>query len=60
VLIDVSTIAREAGFQYPVALTAAAWTEGVAVAPGVLYQDERACFGGGPLTTGHGTHPAPA
>jgi hypothetical protein len=40
VLIDVSQTAKEAGFQYPVALTAAAWAECVAVPPGVLCQDE--------------------
>jgi hypothetical protein len=39
-LIDVSATAREAGFQDPVARTAAAWAECVAVPPGVLYQDE--------------------
>lgn len=30
VLVDVSTTAREAGFRWPVALTAAAWAEAVA------------------------------
>jgi hypothetical protein len=40
VLIDVSTTAREAGFTYPVALTAAAWARCVAVPPGVRCQDE--------------------
>ncbi len=40
VLIDVSATAREAGFTYPVALTAAAWARCVAVPPGVLCQDE--------------------
>jgi hypothetical protein len=40
VLIDVSQTAKEAGFTYPVALTAAAWAECVAVPPGVLCQDE--------------------
>jgi hypothetical protein len=40
VLLDVSTTAREAGFKYPVALTAAAWAQCVAVPPGVLWQDE--------------------
>ena len=40
VLIDVSATAREAGFKYPVALTAAAWAKCVAVPPGVLCQDE--------------------
>jgi hypothetical protein len=40
VLIDVSATAREAGFKYPVALTAAAWAQCVAVPPGVLCQDE--------------------
>jgi hypothetical protein len=39
-LIDVSPTAREAGFKYPVALTAAAWAKCVAVPPGVLCQDE--------------------
>jgi hypothetical protein len=40
VLIDASRAAREAGFRYPVALTAAAWAECVAVPPGVACQDE--------------------
>jgi hypothetical protein len=40
VLIDVSAVAREAGFKYPVALTAAAWARCVAVPPGILCQDE--------------------
>src|SRR6516225_304194 len=40
VLIDVSATAREAGFKYPVALTAAAWAKCVAVPPGVVCQDE--------------------
>jgi hypothetical protein len=40
VLIDVSATAREAGFKYPVALTAAAWVKCVAVPSAVLCQDE--------------------
>ena len=40
VLIDVSTVAREAGLRYPVALTSAAWARCVAVPPGVECQDE--------------------
>jgi len=40
VLIDVSATAQEAGFRYPVALTAAVWGKYVAVPPGVLCQDE--------------------
>jgi hypothetical protein len=40
VLIDVSTVAREAGIRYPVALTCAAWGRCVAVPPGVECQDE--------------------
>jgi len=40
VLIDVSAIAKEAGFKYPVALTAAAWVKCVAVPSAVLCQDE--------------------
>jgi len=40
VLIDVSQTATEAGFKYPVALTAAAWARCVAVPPGVTCQDE--------------------
>lgn len=39
VLIDVSEAAREAGFKYPVALTAAVWARCVAVPPGVACQD---------------------
>jgi hypothetical protein len=38
--VDVSATAREAGFKYPVALTAAAWAACVAVPPGVVCQDE--------------------
>jgi hypothetical protein len=40
VLLDVSATAREAGFKYPVVLTAAAWAKCVAVPPGALCQDE--------------------
>jgi hypothetical protein len=40
VLIDVSSTAREAGFTFPVALTAAAWAKCVTVPPGVVCQDE--------------------
>jgi hypothetical protein len=40
VLIDVSAAAREAGFKFPVALTAAAWSKCVTVPPGVECQDE--------------------
>ena len=40
VLIDVSATAREAGFKYPVALTAAAWVKCVAVPSAVKCQDE--------------------
>jgi hypothetical protein len=40
VLIDVSETAREAGFKWPVALTAAVWARCVAVPPGVACQDE--------------------
>jgi hypothetical protein len=40
VLIDVSATAWEAGFKYPVALTAAVWARCVAVPPGVVCQDE--------------------
>ncbi len=40
VLIDVTPNAREAGFKYPVALTAAVWARCVAVPPGVLCHDE--------------------
>src|SRR5262249_3751246 len=40
VLIDVPTPARDVGFTYPVALTAAAWSRCVEVPPGVLCQDE--------------------
>ncbi len=39
-LIDVSATGREAGFKYPVTLTAAAWAKCVAVPAGVLCQDE--------------------
>ncbi len=68
VLIDVSQTAREAGFKYPVALTAAAWAKCVAVPPGVACQDEagrlwdvlwmlRCAIGrGGGLEVGFGVH----
>ncbi len=39
-LVDVSSVAQEAGIRYPVALTAAAWEKCVAVPPGVRCQDE--------------------
>src|SRR5262245_32898104 len=40
VLIDVSATATEAGFKYPVALTAAAWVKCVVVPANVHCQDE--------------------
>jgi hypothetical protein len=40
VLVDVSAAAREAGFKFPVALTAATWAQCVAAPPGVVCQDE--------------------
>ena len=40
VLIDVSEAAREAGFRFPVALTAAAWVKCVAVPSAVQCQEE--------------------
>jgi hypothetical protein len=40
VLIDVSKLAKEAGFKYPVALTSAAWADCVAVPEGADDQDE--------------------
>ncbi|HYT89467.1 MAG TPA: DUF6573 family protein [Gemmataceae bacterium] len=40
VLIDVSATAQEAGFRYPVALTAAVWAKCVTVPQGVECQDE--------------------
>ena len=40
VLVDVTEMAREAGFQIPVALTHAVWAEYVAVPEGVEGQDE--------------------
>jgi hypothetical protein len=45
VLIDVSAAARDAGFLYPVSLTAAAWSWCVEVPPGVLCQDGPAACG---------------
>ena len=41
VLIDVTETAREAGFRFPVALTAAAWGACVSVPAGVECQDEK-------------------
>jgi hypothetical protein len=40
VLIDASALAREAGFKFPVALTAAVGAKCVAVPSGVLCQDQ--------------------
>lgn len=40
VLVDVSKLAREAGFKIPVAVTAGVWAECVAVPNGVTCQDE--------------------
>ena len=40
VLVDVSELAREAGFRFPVAVTAGVWAECVAVPEGVTGQDE--------------------
>lgn len=40
VLADASTLAKEAGFKFPVALTHAVWTQYVAVPEGVSGQDE--------------------
>jgi hypothetical protein len=40
VLVDVSKLAKEAGFRYPVAVTAAVWAECVTVPDGVAGQDE--------------------
>ena len=40
VLIDVSQMAKEAGFRYPVALTQAVWERCVMVPPGVRCQDQ--------------------
>lgn len=39
-LIDVSDLAKEAGFRFPVALTAAAWTAAIEVPPDASCQDE--------------------
>jgi hypothetical protein len=40
ILIDVTTVASEAGIRFPVALTAAAWAKCITVPPGVECQDE--------------------
>lgn len=40
VLVDVSQLAREAGFKLPVAMTAAAWNDCVRIPEGVTCQDE--------------------
>ena len=40
VLIDVSTVAMEAGIKYPVAVTCAVWADYVAVPEAVVGQDE--------------------
>src|SRR5512144_2788596 len=41
VLVDVSELAKEAGFRFPVAVTAGVWAECVAVPDGVTDQDEK-------------------
>ena len=41
VLVDVTEMAKEAGFKYPVALTAAVWGDYVRVPEGVECQDEK-------------------
>ena len=40
VLVDVTAMAKEAGFRFPIALTHAAWTTCVCVPDGVSGQDE--------------------
>ena len=40
VLVDASELAKEAGFRFPVAVTAGVWAECVAVPDGVAGQDE--------------------
>ena len=40
VLVDVSKLAKEAGFRFPVAVTAGVWAECVTVPEGVTGQDE--------------------
>jgi hypothetical protein len=41
ILVDVSTVAREAGFRWPVALTRTVWGQYVEVPQGVQCQDEQ-------------------
>ncbi len=41
VLVDVSKLASEAGFRFPVAVTAGVWAECVAVPEGLTGQDEK-------------------
>jgi len=40
VLVDVSTVAKEAGIKFPVAMTATVWGQYVEVPEGVICQDE--------------------
>ena len=40
VLVDVSKLAKEAGFRFPVAVTAGVWAECVAVPEGLTDQDQ--------------------
>ena len=40
-LVDVSDVAREAGFRFPVAMTRTVWGKYVEVPPGVSFQDEQ-------------------
>ena len=45
VLIDVSNLAKEAGFRFPVAFTRAVWSYNVEVPEGVTGQDETGRLG---------------
>lgn len=41
VLIDVTEVAKEAGFKWPVAVTSGVWAEHVRVPDGLIWQDEQ-------------------
>ena len=60
VLIDVTETAREAGIVFPMAVTAAVWSEFVAVPAGVVGQDEAGRLWDIVWLTRHAIRSAPA
>jgi hypothetical protein len=59
VLRDVSKLAKEAGFRYPVAVTAAVWADCVAVPDACSWQDEAGRLWDVLTMLGHATRKAP-